>query len=247
VNIDVKRAYDTWHAAQRAETAADAPWHQLLKPLLTDLAGKRVLEIACGRGGFSVWIAQLPRGHRPAEIVASDFSSVALRLAEELGRSRGVENVAYRLADVMSLAWKDASFDVAISCETIEHLPYPKRAVMELARVLRPGGALYLTCPNYLNLMGLYRCYLPLTGRTFSEGGQPIAKFLVLPLVRRWVRQAGLVIELTQGAGHYVPCPRRSPIRMYWMDRLGPMSRWIALHTVIVARKPQPGARGAAR
>jgi len=229
-------AYDMWHASQPPDDGGDLPWHQMLKPLLTDLGGCRVLEIGCGRGGFAVWLAELPPERRPAELIASDFSPVAVRMAEELGRARGVANVTYRVGDLMGLDWRDASFDVAISCETIEHVPRSEVAIGELARVLRPGGRLYLTCPNYLNLMGLYRTYLPLTGRRFSEGGQPISHFLLLPRVRRWVKQAGLLIERTAGTGHYVPFPRRSPIRFAWADRVGPVG--IALHTLVVARKP---------
>ena len=44
-----------------------------------DLAGKRVLEIACGRGDFATWCAGLPSP--PALLVAADFSGVAVRLA----------------------------------------------------------------------------------------------------------------------------------------------------------------------
>jgi ubiquinone/menaquinone biosynthesis C-methylase UbiE len=238
MSTGAREAYDSWHAAQQPDYASDAPWHEMLKPLLTGLGGRRVLEIGCGQGGFSVWLAELPPERRPAELIASDFSPVAVRKAEEMGRARGVTNVTYRIGDLMSLDWRDASFDVAISCETIEHVPRSEVALRELARVLRPGGRLYLTCPNYLNLMGLYRAYLRLTGRRFSEGGQPICHFLLWPRVRHWVKQAGLLIERTAGTGHYVPFPRRSPIRLRWADRLGLVGRLFVLHTLIVARKP---------
>lgn len=234
---EASESYDAWHRTQGVD-GGDAPWHRLLKPILTDLGGRRVLEIGCGGGGFTAWLAELPGERRPVEVVASDFSSVAVRTAEELGRSRGLKNVRYTLGDVTDLAWPDETFDAVISCETIEHVRRPEIAVRELARVLRSGGRMYLTCPNYLNLTGLYRLYLPLTGRRFSEGGQPIAKFLLLPRVRRWVKRAGLRIERTMGAGHYVPFPGRAPIRVLWADRLGFGGHYAALHTAIVARKP---------
>ncbi len=234
----LKEAYDRWHASRSVDRDSDAPWHVLLKPLLGDLTRRRVLEIGCGRGGFAAWLARLPAHCRPATIVASDFSPVAVQIARQFGIACRLEGVAYCVGDLMHLSWNNESFDVAISCETIEHVPDPRRALRELARVLRPGGRLYLTCPSYLNLMGLYRFYLPLRGRRFSEEDQPINHLLLLPRVRRWVKQAGLGIERTLGTGHYLPFPGRPPIRLYWPDRLGALSRYGALHTLIVARKP---------
>jgi SAM-dependent methyltransferase len=144
----------------------------------------------------------------------------------------------------MQLSWADASFDVAISCETIEHVPDPRRAIRELARVLRPGGLLYLTCPNYLNAMGLYRLYLPLRGRRFAEEGQPLSHCLLLPRVRRWIARAGLRLERVVGTGHYVPFPGRPPVRLYWADRL-PWLRYVAVHSLVIARKPAGPLRDA--
>jgi 2-polyprenyl-3-methyl-5-hydroxy-6-metoxy-1,4-benzoquinol methylase len=233
---EARAAYDDWHARHEVDTEANSPWHQVLKPELGDLSGKRVLEIGCGRGGFAVWLATHSKDRAPAEVVASDFSPVAVRLAEEFGRTREVTNVTYRVGDLMGLDWPDARFDVAISCETIEHVPDSRRALSELARVLKPGGRLFLTFPNYMNLLGLHRLYRPLTGRTYTEGGQPINHFLLYPRVRRWVRATGLTIERTRGAGHYLPFPRRPPIRLGFLDRL-PLKPFAA-HPVIVARKP---------
>ena len=213
----------------------------MLKPHLDGLGGRRVLEIACGRGGFAAWLANRPPDRRPASIVASDFSPVAVRMAAEFGRTVGAANVTYRVGDLMQLDWPPASFDAAISCETIEHVPDPRRAIAELARVLKPGGRLYLTCPSYLNLMGLYRFYLPLRGRRFVEEDQPVNHFLLLPRVRRWVRRSGLSIERTAGTGHYVLFPGRPPRRWRWPDRLGLLTRYWALHALVIARKPDRG------
>jgi SAM-dependent methyltransferase len=157
-------------------------------------------------------------------------------MAQEYGRAKGLTNVTYEVGDLMGLRWPDSSFDVAISCETIEHVPDSRRALAELARVLRGGGRLYLTFPNCLNLLGLHRLYLPLTGRTYSEGGQPLNHFLLFPRVRRWVAQTGLKIERTVGAGHYLPFPGRPPIRIGLVDHL-PL-RTFAAHPLLIARKP---------
>ena len=71
-------SYDAWHDALPVDADTDTPWHRLLRAHLEparDLAGRRVLEIGCGRGGFACWLAARPAGERPAEIVAADFSA----------------------------------------------------------------------------------------------------------------------------------------------------------------------------
>src|SRR5829696_685523 len=153
----VRDIYDRWHANLPVDAASDSVWHSELKTLLPPLAQQRVLEVACGRGGFTAWLGTLPKERRPAHLVASDFSPLAVQKAAEFGRTRGVKGVEYKVADLMALPWPNQHFDSVISCETIEHTPEPRQALRELHRVLKPGGHLYLTVPNRLNVMGLYR------------------------------------------------------------------------------------------
>ncbi|HEV2989831.1 MAG TPA: class I SAM-dependent methyltransferase [Candidatus Angelobacter sp.] len=234
--------YDEWHARYSVDAQADAPWHRLIKAHISpeDLAGKRVLEIGCGRGGFSCWLAQQP--HAPREIVASDFSSTAVQMGEQYAQAQGLRGITWEVGDIQRIAYPDSIFDTVISCETIEHVPDPRRAVAELCRVLKPGGRLFLTTPNYLGMMGLYRAYLRLRGRPFTEEGQPINNFVLLPLTRSWVRHTGLHIVRTTSIGHYLPFPRRPPIEFPVFNHGGLFTRWFGLHSLTIAEKPQHAA-----
>src|SRR5882762_7368730 len=81
--VSSKSAYEAWHERLAVDSNTDTPWHRLVKTHLTparDLAGKRVLEIGCGRGGFACWLASHPQ--RPAEIVATDFAITAVQKGE---------------------------------------------------------------------------------------------------------------------------------------------------------------------
>lgn len=229
---ETRDAYEAWHAGLSVDAEADAPWHLLVRKHLGPLDGARVLEIGCGRGGFAAWLAA--QGAR--EIVGADFSETAVRKAAALVRERRLANVRFAVADLCDLAAVGAAFDVVISCETIEHVADPARGVAELARVLRPGGRLYLTTPNYLGLMGIYRIYRTLTGRPYTEVGQPINTVTLLPRTCAWVSNAGLKILLTDGAGHYMPWPRRQPIPFPSLDRHS--LRWTALHSLVMAERP---------
>lgn len=54
------------------------------------------------------------------------------------------------VGSVMSFSFQDATFDVVLSTEVIEHVPHPPTAVREFARVLKSGGHLVLSTPNRL-------------------------------------------------------------------------------------------------
>lgn len=235
---DSRSAYDAWHARYPVDAESDAPWHRLVKQHLDasrDLRGRRVLEIGSGRGGLAVWLAQQPE--RPALLVAADFAHTAVRMGRDFSRQRGVPGIRWVVGDIQRIASPDGAFDTVISCETIEHVPDPPLALRDLARVLKPGGRLYLTTPNYLGPMGLYRGYLRLTGRRYTEEGQPINHLVALPRTLAWVRRAGLRVLRIDAVGHYLPFPGRPPIEIPALDRPRWLMRWLGLHSLVVATK----------
>lgn len=228
---NVNASYDAWHTRHAVDDGISTPWHQLAAGLLnsdSDLKARRVLEIGCGRGGFARWLEL-----QGAQLVAADFSEAALRMAQEHFSDSSIH---WTQQDIQRLTFPDESFDTVISCETVEHVPRPRQALGELTRVLRSGGTLILTCPNYLGSMGLYRLYLRLTGRRFTEEGQPINQFVTAPVILYWLRSAGLAVEDFRGHGHYLPVPGRPPLRAEILDRFG-ILRLFALHTAFRARK----------
>lgn len=233
-----RELYDRWHADLPADAESDAPWHDLVRKHLRpqDVAGRSLLEIGCGRGGFSCWLAS--QAEPPARLVGADFSAAAIDKARELAERMAINSVDWRVADIERLPFEDNTFDTVISCETIEHVPSPRVAVAELARVLRPRGRLLLSTPNYLGGMGLYRAYLRCVGRRYTEGGQPINHFNMLPRTRRWVAAAGLRIVTSDGTGHYLPVPGRRPIEMRWLNSPRILMHWLALHSLVIAEKP---------
>ncbi len=223
-------AYDDWHAQLEGAPENDVPWHQLVKKHLGRIAGVSLLEIGCGRGAFASWLTSLG----PFPLVAGDFSPAAVAMAS---RTVGGDLCQFEVSDIQSLPHRDSTFEVVISCETIEHVPDPRAAVAELARVLRPGGRLYLTTPNYMSTMGLFRAYRRLVGRPFTEAGQPLNQLTMLPRTLFWLRAAGLQARLVDARGHYLPVPRRRPIPLPLLDGPLPGLKWFGLHQLIVAVK----------
>lgn len=232
---EARRDYDAWHAALPVDTSADAPWHTLVQRHIGPvLQGARVLEIGCGRGGFAAWLAT----SGAAQVVAADFSPTAVEKARQ--HTKELANVDTKVWDIQNIPCDNQSFDLVVSCETVEHLPDPAAAVSELARVLTPGGQLFLTTPNYLGPLGLLRGYRRLVGRPYQEEGQPINRFTTLPRTIYWIRRAGMEIATVDGTGHYLPVKGRTagPLEIRVPETLEPKLRWLAAHSLVAARRP---------
>ena len=105
-------------------------------------AGKRVLDVACGEGYGSALLAR-----HAAHVTGADISPEAIAHAKRYARPR---QRRIRLRAVHRLPLADASVDVAVSFETIEHIAEQAAFLDELARVLKPDGVLILSCPNKL-------------------------------------------------------------------------------------------------
>lgn len=66
------------------------------------------------------------------------------RIAESYRRQRNIFNCSFHQSDVLSLQFKDAAFDAAVSAGSIKHWSDSRRGLMELHRVLKPGGCLII-------------------------------------------------------------------------------------------------------
>jgi ubiquinone/menaquinone biosynthesis C-methylase UbiE len=238
---DLTERYDRWHehvSASPDDLDERSPWYQLVLEYLAPVQGKRVLEIACGRGGFSAVLES-----RGATVCGADFSAAALSIAsQKIGRnSAGFLRIGLSRADAHHLPFADGSFDCVISCETIEHLTDPPAALQEMARVCKPGGMLYLTTPNYLNLMGLYLVYAAILKKDRRNAAtQPLDHLWLFPRVRRMVRHSGWKIVKSDGTVHQVPLPGRNPLRLNFPERSRLSRRLlspVAFHYFLLARK----------
>jgi len=95
-------------------------------------AGLTVLDAGCGPGNLAAAAAS-----RGAFVIGTDLSDAMLTLARE--RHPKIE---FQQADAEQLPFPDASFDAVVSNLLVPHLPRPEAGIVELARVLKPGGRL---------------------------------------------------------------------------------------------------------
>ena len=127
---------------RRAPSVESLPWHREQPPPLleravaarADVRG-RALDLGCGEGVYSVWLAQ--QGYA---VVGVDFVPAALAAARARAERAGVD-VELREGDVVEFA-SPAPFDVVLDSGCLHHLPGPKVAAYRarLDEWLAPGG-----------------------------------------------------------------------------------------------------------
>jgi ubiquinone/menaquinone biosynthesis C-methylase UbiE len=102
------------------------------------VSGKRVLDIACGEGYGTA--ALLEAG--AANVIGIDISE------ETCQHARMKYGVDARVGKAEDIPLSDASVDLIVSFETVEHVAQPKLFLSECARVLSPTGRLVVSTPN---------------------------------------------------------------------------------------------------
>ncbi|MGB5831330.1 MAG: bifunctional 2-polyprenyl-6-hydroxyphenol methylase/3-demethylubiquinol 3-O-methyltransferase UbiG [Thiohalocapsa sp.] len=107
------------------------------------IAGKRILDVGCGGGILSESMALAG-----AKVLGIDMGEEPLRVAELHTLETGVE-VEYRQVTVEQLAdERPASFDLVTCMEMLEHVPDPGSIIDACARLVRPGGRVFLSTLN---------------------------------------------------------------------------------------------------
>jgi len=104
---------------------------------------RRVADVGCGYGGYS-----LALNDAGAQVVGLDLSTGKLP-----------KNVPLVVADALALPMLSDTFDIALCASLIEHTDRPRRLLMDLYRIIRPGGIVYLSFPPF---------YSPGGGHQFS-------------------------------------------------------------------------------
>ena len=199
------------HTWRTAENSA-----QYLLPELRK--GMRLLDIGCGPGTITV---DLARRVAPGEVVGVDPSPDVVAQASAHALREGV-TIDWRAGDVYALDFPKASFDVVHAHQLLQHLSDPVRALLELRRILRPGGLLAVRDSDYASFawapldplltrwLELYRAVAR------RNGGEPDAgRFL-----KQWALAAGFdQVEATSSTWTYADPESCAWWGGLWADR----------------------------
>lgn len=191
--------------SHRWRTAANSAAY-LLGRLTT---GQDLLDVGCGPGTIT---RDFGRIVAPGMVVGVDSEASVIH---EAVRDSTEDNVTFQVGDVYALPYEDCSFDVVHAHQLLQHLADPVAALIEMRRVLRPGGILavrdadfagFVWYPADVLLDRWLRLYHEITAR---NGAQADAGRRLLS----WVQQAGFTDTVMTSATWTFADPEA---RLWW-------------------------------
>jgi SAM-dependent methyltransferase len=157
----------------------------LLDAVLTrlgiDVSGKHVLDVGCGRGFVGDYLARRQGRYTAMDIVASR------------------PGLSMAVADAASIPFASESFDAVFCIDAFEHFPEPALSAREFRRVLRPGGFVFLSVPNYANAAGAVKWWCERLGGYDRDTWAPFRHWQ--PQVHESMLTPGRVRALFRDAG----------------------------------------------
>jgi ubiquinone/menaquinone biosynthesis C-methylase UbiE len=113
---------------------------------LGELRGRKMLEIGCGTGGFSV-MAHLTG----IDTYGIDLDPEAIKICRLKAAAYGITPSSFQMAFAEALPFNNNCFDLVYCSSVLEHVSDVKKACKEILRVIKPGGICYIVIPNYFS------------------------------------------------------------------------------------------------
>ena len=173
------------------------------------LADKRVLDVGCGGGILADSMAR-----KGAQVLGIDLAAKALKVAQLHALEAQTPGVEYREISAEELAAEQpGSFDVVACMEMLEHVPDPASVVAACARLVKPGGWVFISTIN----RNPKSFFFAIVGAEYvlnllPRGTHEYTKFIRPSELAAHCRAAGLQLIQTRGM-EYNPLTRR-----YWLS-----------------------------
>jgi SAM-dependent methyltransferase len=131
------------------------------------------------------------------------------RIALDITRGVGVQIIG----DAQALGIADASFEIVLCTEVLEHLPEPQRAIDEMFRVLVPGGQLLLTTRFLFPIHDAPHDYFRFT----KYGLRHLLRRFEIVELQEETDAVGTLAVLLQRLGMQAETLHRQPLRAFWL------------------------------
>ncbi len=168
-------------------------YQQLVKQIAVDVGGaKHVLDVGAGTGEMALAIAE-----NATAVDAVDLTPEMIAVGKNKAIQRGIDNIKFTVQDASALDFKDNSFDAVIVSNLLHIIDKPGKALLEINRVLIPGGL--LVAPTFLHGETIVSLFLSLL---FQIKGFPIYHRFSTKSFARLINDSGFkVIIQTRQAG----------------------------------------------
>lgn len=135
---DSARFFDEIAGRYGELTEPGGGWRALAAALAAGFAGQAVADIGCGEGDLTLLLARFAK-----RVAAVDQSAQMLRVVQERCAEAGLSRrVTVEKGDLERLPLADGSMDAVFLSQVLHHAARPGQAILEAARILKPGGRL---------------------------------------------------------------------------------------------------------
>lgn len=221
--------YARWRSSRLGLLTESIEQRAVLR-LCGDLSGRRVLDLGCGDGGYTLLAAK--RG--ASAVVGLDISPEMLDVARSHADAGGTQ-VRWCRASVDALPFARNVFDIIIAVTALCFRGDPGTALKEAARVLRPGGSFVIgELGRYSAWAVLRRVRGWLGSRTWSG-----TRFRTLRELRLAVEAAGLRFDGAVGCVYYPPVTLLGKALGPFDSVLSPLGQFGAAFIAVKATKSQ--------
>ncbi|MGH9841816.1 MAG: ubiquinone/menaquinone biosynthesis methyltransferase [Blastocatellia bacterium] len=144
----------------------DRGWKRKLIEMLHLKGDEKALDLACGTGDITFALGEHLRA---GKAIGLDITRRMIDIAENKRRVKNAGNVSFQCGDIMSMPFPDASFDCVTCGYALRNVPDIELALLEIRRVLKPGGRFYsldFGHPDSRIYRWLYLNYLVVVGST---------------------------------------------------------------------------------
>lgn len=186
--------YDAWYETPIGRLS-DRFEKELVFSLIEIKHGEAALDVGCGTGNYTIELAR-----KGAKVIGIDSSEEMVAYARIKAKKANIET-SFHAADAMNLPFQDSSFDTVISNGLLCFLKEPEKALMEMRRVLKPGGRMVIGVLNRWSPWALFRRVKGF----FKDTLYNQAHFISPPELEGLIRGAGLDLKETRTCLFFFP------------------------------------------